>query len=444
MSKNFEDELFGDLNIEQELDQNSFEPKTLVDDPGFKTLSNADIEKLSKPPSRQTTSIKSALREPPAQSPVKWIVASVGLLLLGAVGSMYAIGFFDSEQASYNVKKRVAPKRLRKNKQIVFLDSVPKGASVWINGQPHTKKTPFQVILLGGRNYKFVLKSKGYKDASWKFRTQDKPVKSLKHLVKLVPIKKSNSKAPKGPDKGILNGEGWIKFTCTPKNLMVKLGIKKPVKCPPSMGIDGGTHPLEAFLEGYKPIKRIVTVNPAQVVPVVLRLRKLSARELRRYKRGQRSGKRQNARLAPTRRRKFRRARKRGKGTVTIACSTPSRVYWRGRKIGKTPLRYKFPAGRQKVTLRGPRGLRRTVRILVKARKSIKKTFSYRFGKIKFQIKPWADVWINGKKIGQTPIPPKKLKEGVYTILLKMKNKSKRKRVRVTGNQTSYLFHYFN
>ena len=97
--------------FQQELDQNSFEPKTLVDDPGFKTLSNADIEKLSKPPSRQTTSIKSALREPPAQSPVKWIVASVGLLLLGAVGSLYAIGFFDSEQASYNVKKRVAPNR---------------------------------------------------------------------------------------------------------------------------------------------------------------------------------------------------------------------------------------------------------------------------------------------------------------------------------------------
>jgi serine/threonine-protein kinase len=39
-------------------------------------------------------------------------------------------------------------------------------------------------------------------------------------------------------------------------------------------------------------------------------------------------------------------------------------------------------------------------------------------GKVKLLIRPWATVFLDGKKIGQTPFPPVEVEAGVHHLLL--------------------------
>lgn len=462
--KKFEDELFGDLDLGKQSEQTPVAP-ALTQVPGFETLSVTNLEALEeKAKLKQTTSsIKSALKEPPPKGPrvnMPVIIAVVFVVLLGGgFGGMYAmgIGFFAEKQLPPVARPNAgALKRLKKKRQLLFIGTKPKGAEVWINGNKYPKKkTPMNLILLPNKNYKFVIKLKGFlpiekplqvkapgAPLSWKFKFKKDP------KAKPAPRRKDPNK----------NGEGYIKLTCNPMGVTVTIGkgdIAKTVKCPATVQIEGGTHPISAEKEGYASYSGDVTVYPAQVITLPINLTKLTKKQLRKLKQQKAKEAKKKAIEArkkaiatkrgkpPTRRR----YRPRGKGTVIIACSERARVYRRvGRRwkfIGKTPLTKKLPAGKQRFRIRGRGGAVRYATLRVRYRKTVTKKYTFRKGKIKFKVTPWADVWINGKKIGQTPMAPYKIREGIYKVILRNGKKKQTKRVTVRGNQTAYVFAYF-
>ena len=82
-------------------------------------------------------------------------------------------------------------------------------------------------------------------------------------------------------------------------------------------------------------------------------------------------------------------------------------------------------------------------RLIAKAGKSRKVLYRFLKGKIMFYIKPWADVWVNGSKIGQTPLAPIRRFPGTYRVVLKMKKKTHATTINLNSNETYRLRYQF-
>ncbi len=85
-----------------------------------------------------------------------------------------------------------------------------------------------------------------------------------------------------------------------------------------------------------------------------------------------------------------------------------------------------------------------TTYIKIQSGKSITKDIQLQKGKLAVSVKPWADVYVNGKKIGTTPFPPMELYEGDYTIKLENpKGSPIIKEVTVKAGETKLLMEQF-
>jgi hypothetical protein len=137
--------------------------------------------------------------------------------------------------------------------------------------------------------------------------------------------------------------------------------------------------------------------------------------------------------------------RLRGAAEITISSNFPGTIVrWRGKKLGKTPLTHRFPAGPQTVTVEHPKlfsRLNKTFSVTPKINQTV--AVDFKKGRIKFVIQPWADVTVNGKKIGQTPMPPYTAWPGVYTVQLQMKDKAEQKIINLKSGGTVTVRHSF-
>jgi len=107
------------------------------------------------------------------------------------------------------------------------------------------------------------------------------------------------------------------------------------------------------------------------------------------------------------------------KGFLSLTTKPPSTVFWGKRKLGKGTLsRVKLPAGKIKLKIVGPHGVFKTVDIIIKRGKHITRQVTFGQGSLRIVVQPWADVWIDGKKRGQTPMRAIKLLEGVHQVSL--------------------------
>jgi hypothetical protein len=78
--------------------------------------------------------------------------------------------------------------------------------------------------------------------------------------------------------------------------------------------------------------------------------------------------------------------------------------------------------------------------IRVESNRESTKTIMLKKGKLSVSVKPWADVYVNGKKLGQTPFPPKVLYEGTYNVTLKNpKYPSFNKTIRIKPGKTTLI-----
>ena len=92
-----------------------------------------------------------------------------------------------------------------------------------------------------------------------------------------------------------------------------------------------------------------------------------------------------------------------------------------GKKLGHTPATVKLPAGQGDADVRqhgagsAPDDLGE---VEARPRAKTRSAIEFKKGKIAADAKPWADVYIGERKLGTTPLAPREVYEGSYTLRL--------------------------
>jgi hypothetical protein len=444
----FEEDLFGDLNLQEEevASEHSLMPK-LTQVPGRETLSMPTMSPIIEQTLLHQTSptginTRSALKEPPPlRNWLLLIVVSLVLVISAGVGGMYWLEIWPFAQKV--VPQITSPSQSRPVKiQQIAIDSTPQGAEIWVNQKLYEHKTPTTLKVLSNRSYSFVFKLDNYEEEKreLEIKAVAKPIELKIEFTQKSGTAVVQKSIPVDPSSD--RGLGYVRVRCDPVGATIKLGLKPEIKCPATIEIDGGTHPLKVEMDGYESFASGITVEPGQIREIRVSLEQIDPSQLRKTKKLKSAVAKKTAALTKTKGSQNS-AKRIGNVKVSIESESPARVYWRGRLLGKTPLTTNLPAGRQIIELRGQGGLIRTATLQVNPRQANQHKFTFRYGHIRFDVRPWADVLLNGRKIGQTPFPPHKIREGVYTVELRMNKLSHKQQVKVVGNSTAMVFYMF-
>ncbi len=128
-------------------------------------------------------------------------------------------------------------------------------------------------------------------------------------------------------------------------------------------------------------------------------------------------------------------------GTLTLEGPGGCTAHLGDRALGSLPLETPLPAGRHEIQLRCLYGARRQVRVTIRAGETTEETIHLRAGSLQLLVRPWAEVFIDGRRIGITPLAPITLAEGRHTVRLVNSeiNATKTKRVRIRPGQRETL-----
>jgi eukaryotic-like serine/threonine-protein kinase len=106
-------------------------------------------------------------------------------------------------------------------------------------------------------------------------------------------------------------------------------------------------------------------------------------------------------------------------GEVEISSTPATDIFLGGKRLGRTPATVKLPVGKVTLTfVNSELDLRQTSVVDVEAKGKTRSSIQFRKGKIAADAKPWADVYIGEKKLGTTPLAPREVYEGSYTLRL--------------------------
>ena len=131
-----------------------------------------------------------------------------------------------------------------------------------------------------------------------------------------------------------------------------------------------------------------------------------------------------------------------GPGWVTIATTVPLRVFENGRFVGATggepiPL---SPGVRDLELVNEEMGIRVRQPVNVQEGALTRVTPALPRGSLAINAQPWAEVWLNGERVGETPLGNLSRPIGFYDVLLRHPDYGERKaRVRVTAEGTARL-----
>jgi serine/threonine-protein kinase len=131
-------------------------------------------------------------------------------------------------------------------------------------------------------------------------------------------------------------------------------------------------------------------------------------------------------------------------GALAVTCNVECRVSVDGKSSGPSPFTLKtLSAGTHKVEVISTRGagVRHEATVRVTAGTRTEKAFTFATGKLRVLAKPWADVTVDGRPAGQTPMAPLELAEGQHDVLLRNSelNAERRESVVVVPGQSQTL-----
>jgi hypothetical protein len=107
-------------------------------------------------------------------------------------------------------------------------------------------------------------------------------------------------------------------------------------------------------------------------------------------------------------------------GWLTVASSLDVDVLLNGGRIGASRERIAVPPGRHEITLVNERlGVQMTRTVQVTAGATASVDVPVPNGTISVNAVPWADVWIDGEKVGETPIGNLSLPVGTHDVLFR-------------------------
>jgi len=259
----------------------------------------------------------------------------------------------------------------------VVVRSDPPGASVFVDGERHKDATPTEIKnVTVGDKHKIRVEKEGFK--AWSEIVEPEPDKSLTleaSLTRVVP-------------KLTLTGE--IRISSTPSGAKVSLNGNYMGRDTPSLlsGLAPGTYTVNLEKEGYKAWEKEVVVRASETsdLPEV---------ELQM-----------------------------AFGKLNLSSSPWADVYHAGKKLGTTPLaEIRFQEGTHRLVLRNPLlNIEKTITVKIVADKNEKMSIDMMEGirgQLKINVRPWADVYIDGKRMGSTPLKPLELTVGEHTVLVK-------------------------
>lgn len=131
-----------------------------------------------------------------------------------------------------------------------------------------------------------------------------------------------------------------------------------------------------------------------------------------------------------------------GPGWVTIVTGTPLRVFENGRFVGASggdpiPL---SPGVRDLELVNEEMGIRVRQRVSIRPGAFAKVTPALPRGSLAINAQPWAEVWLNGEHLGETPLGNLSRPIGFYDVLLRHPDYGERRaRLRVTSEGTARL-----
>ncbi len=105
------------------------------------------------------------------------------------------------------------------------------------------------------------------------------------------------------------------------------------------------------------------------------------------------------------------------RATLTLESTPPTEVYVGGARAGATPLKaHPVPPGDLVVELKNPSlGIHKKLRLHLKPGQAFSTKVNLEKGKVKFDIRPWAELAIEGKELGRSPTTVE-LYEGGYEV----------------------------
>ncbi len=112
-----------------------------------------------------------------------------------------------------------------------------------------------------------------------------------------------------------------------------------------------------------------------------------------------------------------------------------------GKDLGTTPLaNVEVPAGRHRLLCRHPEFGEQTVDLSVSPGEEVRRSISF-MGELRFRVRPWARVTLDGDDLGTTPFPSRTLPAGTYTVILENDQLGTRRteRIRVRAGETTTL-----
>ncbi|MBN2498599.1 MAG: serine/threonine protein kinase [Deltaproteobacteria bacterium] len=107
------------------------------------------------------------------------------------------------------------------------------------------------------------------------------------------------------------------------------------------------------------------------------------------------------------------------KGYLSVETCPEADIYVGRNKIGRGKVSgYRLRPGRYTVKAIARPGSVKTAKVRIRAGRSVTKSIEFGSGTLRVVAIPWANVWVDGKKVGQTPLAPIKLIEGSHEVKL--------------------------
>ena len=108
------------------------------------------------------------------------------------------------------------------------------------------------------------------------------------------------------------------------------------------------------------------------------------------------------------------------------------KVYWKGKLLGSTPGTFELGLGRQTLRLANPDlGIEREVAVTVVADRAASAEAVFATASLEVRVSPWAEVKVDGRHVGSTPLPWMQVYEGKHVIELTNPDLNQTRRVTV-------------
>jgi hypothetical protein len=126
---------------------------------------------------------------------------------------------------------------------------------------------------------------------------------------------------------------------------------------------------------------------------------------------------------------------------LSLDATEPMNVSIDGTPAGTVPLhRYKLSPGEHRVRLDNRvLGVSRTIRVALRPGEELSRKEAFAKGRLNVSSQPWADVFVDGKKLGTTPLAARELWEGRHAVRLVGAQGEKTITVEVVAGQTAVV-----